>query len=92
MSRAKWKGPNINLPLIQNIFLHEKKTKIWSRNSVIPSILINKQVLVYNGKIFKPVFITREKVGFKFGEFSFTRSKGKKKVTRNAKLTKKPNK
>ena len=27
MSRAKWKGPNINLPLIQNIFLHEKKNK-----------------------------------------------------------------
>jgi ribosomal protein S19 len=31
-------------------------------------------VLVHNGKDFKKMVITREKVGFKFGEFIGTRS------------------
>jgi ribosomal protein S19 len=29
---------------------------------------------VYNGKEFKKVFITGAKIGFKFGEFVFTRT------------------
>jgi ribosomal protein S19 len=47
---------------------------------------VGKKVLVYNGKNFKQVKVTREKVGFKFGEFSFTRAffKAKlKKVLKN---------
>jgi len=80
MSRSKWKLPYVVLPLIKSILISKKKVKVWSRNSVIPSALINKQVLVHNGKAFKSVFITREKVGFKFGEFSFTRTKGTKKT------------
>ena len=43
------------------------------KNSVIPEFMINKTVLVHNGKEFKNVTVTREKVGFKFGEFSVTR-------------------
>ena len=39
------------------------------------SNLIGKTVLVHNGKEFKKLLITREKIGFKFGEFVFTRSK-----------------
>ena len=48
-------------------------TQVWSRSSAIPSFLIDKTVLVHNGKEFKPVLITREKVGFKFGTFVATR-------------------
>lgn len=72
MSRAIWKGP-----FIDPIFFKSKKQKlnhkIWSRSSVVPASLIGETVFIHNGKEFKRVSITREKVGFKFGEFSFTR-------------------
>lgn len=72
MTRSFWKGP-----FIDPIFLKNKKvkktSKIWSRSSVIPGFLMGETVFVHNGKEFKRVSITREKVGFKFGEFSFSR-------------------
>jgi small subunit ribosomal protein S19 len=72
MTRAIWKGP-----FVDSIFLKKKsKTpnlKIWSRSSMIPALLIGETVLVHNGKDFKKVTITREKIGFKFGDFSLTR-------------------
>jgi ribosomal protein S19 len=50
-----------------------KYPKIWSRSSVIPETLLGEITLVHNGKEFKRITITRDKIGFKFGEFSFTR-------------------
>lgn len=74
MSRSQWKGNFVDKNILKSNLIKEKKSlKIWSRNSVIPTSLINKTVLVYNGKEFKKVSITREKIGYKFGEFSFTR-------------------
>lgn len=67
MTRAKWKGPYVDLNVLKD------KKKIWSRSSTIPGILIGKSVLIHNGREFKRILITRDKVGFKFGEFSFTR-------------------
>jgi len=58
------------------------KIKIWCRNSVIPSKFVNKVVWVYNGKTFRKLVVTKEKLGFKFGEFSFTRVKNQKKKTK----------
>jgi small subunit ribosomal protein S19 len=71
MTRSNWKGPFID----HHITLKNKKSslKIFSRSSVIPASLIDSMVSIYNGKEFKNVRITREKIGFKFGEFSFTR-------------------
>jgi small subunit ribosomal protein S19 len=69
MSRSIWKGPFLD----NFLFLKKKNNKIWSRRSVIPSYLIGKMVLIHNGKIFKKIFINREKVGYKFGEFCNTR-------------------
>lgn len=85
MSRSKWKGPFVKKSIV-NIKQKLKKVKnlkIWSRNSVIPFSLIGQQVSIHNGKDFIRIKITREKVGYKFGEFSFTRrhklkTKGKK--------------
>jgi small subunit ribosomal protein S19 len=67
MTRAKWKGPYVDLNVFKN------KKKVWSRSSTIPGSLIGKSVLIHNGHEFKRILITRDKVGFKFGEFSFTR-------------------
>lgn len=72
MSRSIWKGPFIDPKILKNK-KQKVNYKIWSRSSVIPSSLIGETVFVHNGKEFKRVSITREKIGFKFGEFSFTR-------------------
>jgi len=81
MSRSVWKG----FYIAKNVLKKNKKQKknffkIWSRNSAIPSFLIGKTVLVHNGKQFNKVVITREKIGYKFGEFSLTRKYFKKVV------------
>ena len=70
MSRSKWKGFFNN---ISHINPKKSQLKIWSRSSVISEFLVGQDVSVYNGKIFKQINITREKVGYKLGEFSFTR-------------------
>jgi small subunit ribosomal protein S19 len=88
MSRSKWKGFFIN-----NSLINPKKSKIntWSRSSVISEALLGKKVNVYNGKVFKQINITREKLGYKLGEFSFTRIV-KERVKKNKKIKIKKNK
>ena len=76
MNRPSWKGPFIDTSLIKKD--SSKIQKIWCRSSTIPASLVGRTVLVYNGKEFKRILINREKVGFKFGEFSFTRKYTKK--------------
>ena len=76
MNRSLWKGPFIDASLLKKDVSKIQKT--WSRSSTIPSSLIGKTVLVHTGKEFKRILIDREKVGFKFGEFSFTRKYTKK--------------
>lgn len=70
MSRSIWKKNFISNFLLKSPTKHKK---IWARNSAIPSSLVGSYVLIHNGKEFKKVFINKEKVGYKFGEFSFTR-------------------
>lgn len=70
MSRSKWKGFFIESNLLKPVNI---LTKIKSRSSVISEAFIGKTVSIHNGKKFKLLRITREKVGFKYGEFSFTR-------------------
>jgi small subunit ribosomal protein S19 len=78
MCRSKWKIPFVDLSLIKKISNSTNtntKVKVWARNSVIPSLLLKKIVLVHDGKDFKKIFITRDKIGFKFGYFVSTRRK-----------------
>jgi small subunit ribosomal protein S19 len=71
MTRSRWKGPFLGSDVSK--IISQKRTKIWSRSSVIPNYLVGETVFVHNGKEFKRVVITREKIGYKFGEFSLTR-------------------
>jgi ribosomal protein S19 len=87
MSRVTWKGPFQDIKLVKQIKQNKVKNyiKIWKRGSVITQSFIGKVVLIYNGKLFKKFYITRLHLGYKFGEFCFTRKysvkekKGKKK-------------
>lgn len=49
------------------------RIKVWSRNSRIPSALVNYRVFIHNGKRFYPIKIKNEMVSHKFGEFAFTK-------------------
>jgi len=72
------------LPFIKNIFkknqnLFQKRSlkvfKTSIRNSIVSKILINKKLKIYNGKIFQNFIVRPSAVGFKLGEFSFTKKK-----------------
>ena len=78
MTRSIWKGNFIHKYLLTSKFNEDKKKQIWARNSTIPESLVGEPVFIYNGKIFTKIYITREKVGFKFGEFAPTRKFTKK--------------
>jgi ribosomal protein S19 len=88
MSRSKWKGPFLDKSLIKNINKIKLK-KIWSRTSTICSSLIDKSFLVHSGNKFRKIYINREKVGFKFGDFCYTRVMKKKLHTKKLKNKKK---
>ena len=85
MTRAKWKGPYIDWHTLSRKKINPK---LWTRSSIIPSILLNTNVSIYNGREFKRVTITKSKIGFKFGEFSFTRKFTIKKKTKIVKSKK----
>lgn len=88
MTRSIWKGKFIYNFLLSKKFLKRKRKNIWTRNSTIPACLIGKRVYIHNGKVFIKSLITRQKVGFKFGQFAYTRSLAPKKDPRVK--TKKP--
>ncbi len=78
MTRAIWKGKFIYKYLLSNKFFKRHRKEVWARNSAIPAKLIGKPVYIHNGNTFIKTYITREKVGFKFGEFAYTRKHTKK--------------
>lgn len=77
MSRSKWKVPYVDINEVKKAFFKKKKI-IKSRSSTIPFLLLNKTVEVYNGRFYRKVLVTRNKVGFKFGEFALTRNASRK--------------
>jgi small subunit ribosomal protein S19 len=87
MCRAKWKNNFISSALLRGA----KKSKIWSRTSTILPAFLNRYVYVYTGKEFKKFLVTREKIGYKYGQFCLTRvlkSRVKKQNKKNVKKKK----
>lgn len=84
MTRSLWKGPfsEQTTNSISDLSRISKKTaeqfrknKIWSRRSVILPVFLNKELLIYNGKLFIPLKVSEEMIGHKYGEFASTRKK-----------------
>jgi len=46
---------------------------IYKKNNFIKESDLNKKFLIYNGKDFQKLIISKEMVGYKFGEFISTR-------------------
>lgn len=75
MSRSKWKGPYVDKNLINTKMSLEKEIKTDSRNSEIIPKFVGYTFRIHNGKSFINVQVNEEMIGYKFGEFVFTRKK-----------------
>jgi len=80
MARSKWKSFFISKDIWRflyfkksNVFLKKKKKITFARNSILPSGLLNDYIIVHKGNIFKKLHATKYSIGYKLGEFSFTR-------------------
>ena len=78
MSRSLKKGPYIHFKLekrvMENVESGKKAViKTWSRASMISPDFVGQTIAVYNGKTFVPVYVNKNMVGHKLGEFSPTR-------------------
>lgn len=88
MTRAIWKGPFINDFILKQVYALKRKQNlthsfitIWSKQSIIFPSFVGISFKVYNGQKFMLLVINENMVGFRFGEFLFTRrlTKHKKK-------------
>ena len=79
MGRSIKKGPYVDSKLFKKIeemnsVNSKKAVKTWSRRSTIFPDMIGHTLMVHNGKIFIPVYVTENMIGHKLGEFSPTRT------------------
>ncbi|MDC9701735.1 MAG: 30S ribosomal protein S19 [Alphaproteobacteria bacterium] len=79
MSRSSWKGPFVDGYLFKKAETSRKSgrnevIKIWSRRSTILPQFVGLTFGVHNGRKHIPVSVNEEMVGYKFGEFSPTRT------------------
>ena len=79
MARSIKKGPYVDSKLFKkveemNSSNTKKAVKTWSRRSTIFPDMIGHTLMVHNGKIFVPVYITENMIGHKLGEFAPTRT------------------
>lgn len=75
MARSSWKLPYISLLFFQKRFLNNYNLNVRLRNSVIPYIFIEKKIKlnIYNGIWYLSTLFTNSMLGFKLGEFSYTK-------------------
>ncbi|GAA7020465.1 30S ribosomal protein S19 [Helicobacter pylori] len=79
MSRSIKKGPFIDDHLMKKTLKAKegkdnRPIKTWSRRSTILPEMIGFTYNVHNGRVFVPVYITENHVGYKLGEFAPTRA------------------
>ncbi|MEH0002151.1 MAG: 30S ribosomal protein S19 [Holosporaceae bacterium] len=79
MTRSVWKGPFVDGYLLkkadaQRASGRKDAIKTWSRRSTILPQFVDLTFAVHNGKKFIPVFVTKDMIGRKLGEFAPTRT------------------
>ncbi len=73
MSRSVWKLKPINLKLLSKSLKIKVSLQTRLRNTVIIKEFINKTIHVYNGMNYFPLIIRPVMVGYKLGDFIFSK-------------------
>ncbi len=75
--RSSWKGKFITNEIV-NLYKSSdlNKASVFSRDATILSEFVGLDLSVHNGMTFYPIHVTPEMVGYKFGEFIFTKKTG----------------
>lgn len=79
MSRSFWKFPYVKnstlviLYSLKKLKIKKKTIELKSRESVILPIFVGLFIKIHNGKNYIKIFVKKDMVGHKFGEFSLTR-------------------
>ncbi|BBA85095.1 30S ribosomal protein S19 [Candidatus Nardonella dryophthoridicola] len=79
MSRSLRKKPFIDISLYNKVNKYLSNVKnsgnitTWSRRSTIYPNMVGLTINIHNGKKHIPLYITEEMIGYKLGEFVFTR-------------------
>lgn len=87
MARSTKKGPYVDERLLSKVLKQKggskSPIKTWKRSCQIPPEFVGHTFQVYNGKVFKDVFVSEAMVGHRLGEFSPTRTfRGHGKMTK----------
>ena len=85
MSRSKWKHPFVHRSVRKKVKRIKKmqstsnskrfRIKTMSRSSQITKDFIDMSFMVHDGRDFRPIIVTEDMVGHKFGEFVYTRQR-----------------
>jgi len=90
--RVSWKLPFIHSIFFKKRYVLKPNSILRIRNSVLPAPLVSKRIRVYNGIWYLSSEVVTNMIGFKLGQFSYTRrfgadihSKDKRKRKKKAK-------
>ena len=72
MSRSLFKGPLLTDSLNTNT---HQKIKLFNKNLIILPEYLHKTFAIYNGNKFITLKIKETMIGYRFGEFLYTRAK-----------------
>ena len=85
MSRSKWKHPFVHRSVRKKVKRIKEmqstsnskrfRIKTMSRSSQITKDFIDMSFMVHDGRDFRPIIVTEDMVGHKFGEFVYTRQR-----------------
>jgi len=79
MCKSIWKPLFFNKNLFIKVFRLKKKNSkkkyflIYNKTSTIVNTFVGVLVRIYKGNLYRKLFITKYIIGFKFGEFAYTR-------------------
>lgn len=88
MSRSNWKGSFIDYIYFSKKIQSKRLLFVYSRRSIIFTKLLSSHISVYNGKSFIKLYLTKNKIGYKIGEFVPTRKIRPKRINKIKKKNK----
>jgi small subunit ribosomal protein S19 len=76
MARSKWKGPFVDIYLLNALKVQKPFYKVFSRASVILPEFLGLVFKVYNGRYFTQIKVEKNMINRRFGEFALTKRRG----------------